>query len=160
MKKTCLEAAVRKLADRMMTVVEMEMFLARKEYDEGEIRRTVRQLQEDGYLDDRKYCGEYFVWAFHRNRGKYRVFAELRRKGVEESVISDAYEDYTQEQTVDEEAMAREETEKLLRIADLTMDDPVPDRLRGRIARRLSSLGYGSGVIYGILEELKRGEKK
>lgn len=158
MNRSCGEAAVRKLADRMMTVAEMKSFLSGKGYEDEEIRQTILQLREDGYLDDRKYCAEYFVVAFRRNKGKYRVFAELRRKGVDEEIIAAAYEDYAEEQPVDETSMAREEAEKVLRLADLTPEDPVPDKIRGRIARRLSSLGYGSGIIYAILEELKRGE--
>ena len=158
MNRSCGEAAVRKLADRMMTVAEMKSFLSGKGYEDEEIRQTILQLREDGYLDDRKYCAEYFVVAFRRNKGKYRVFAELRRKGVDEEIIAAAYEDYAEEQPVDETSMAREEAEKVLRLAELTPEDPVPDKIRGRIARRLSSLGYGSGIIYAILEELKRGE--
>ena len=158
MNRSCGEAAVRKLADRMMTAAEMKSFLSGKGYETEEIRQTVRQLQEDGYLDDRNYCAEYFVAAVRRNKGKYRVFAELRRKGVDEEIIAAAYEDYAEEQPVDETSMAREEAEKVLRLADLTPEDPVPDKIRGRIARRLSSLGYGSGIIYAILEDLKRGE--
>lgn len=158
MNRSCGEAAVRKLADRMMTVAEMKSFLSGKGYEDEEIRQTILQLREDGYLDDRKYCAEYFVVAFRRNKGKYRVFAELRRKGVDEEIIAAAYEDYADEQPVDETSMAREEAEKVLRLAELTPEDPVPDKIRGRIARRLNSLGYGSGIIYAILEELKRGE--
>ncbi len=158
MNRSCGEAAVRKLADRMMTAAEMKSFLSGKGYETEEIRQTVRQLQEDGYLDDRNYCAEYFVAAFRRNKGKYRVFAELRRKGVDEEIIAAAYEDYAEEQPVNEKSMARAEAEKVLRLADLTPEDPVPDKIRGRIARRLSSLGYGSGIIYAILGDLKRGE--
>ncbi|OLR56843.1 hypothetical protein BHK98_12675 [Hornefia porci] len=158
MNRSCGEAAVRKLADRMMTAAEMKSFLSGKGYEDEEIRQTILQLREDGYLDDRKYCAEYFVVAFRRNKGKYRVFAELRRKGVDEEIIAAAYEDYADEQPVDETSMAREEAEKVLRLAELTPEDPVPDKIRGRIARRLNSLGYGSGIIYAILEELKRGE--
>jgi hypothetical protein len=48
------------------------------------------------------------------------------------------------------------EVEKILRLQDLSVDDPVPEKIRGRIGRKLDSYGYPSAIIYEILGELKR----
>ncbi len=151
------ETAARKLTERSMATAELTAYLQKKGFAEAEIKSMIEMLKDDGYLDDARFCREYFGYAFARNKGRNRVFAELRRKGVDDEVISMAFDDYMYEEGgCDEKAMAMAETEKILRMAELTRDDPVPEKIRGRIGRRLDSYGYPAAVIYEILGELKR----
>ncbi|MDY2960148.1 MAG: regulatory protein RecX [Hornefia sp.] len=154
------DAAIRKLGERSLSVFELRAYLKKKAYKEEEISRVVTDLLKAGYLDDERFCREYFRYAFGKNKGKQRVFAELGQKGVEQSLIQNAYEDFLSQLSleggqIDEMEMARKETEKILRLCDLSGEDPVPKKIQGRIGRKLHSFGYSTGIIYSILEELK-----
>ena len=152
------EAAARKLTERSLATAELREYLRKKGFADAEVKSVIEMLTEDGYLDDSRFCREYFGYAFSRNKGRNRVFAELRRKGVDEEVISMAFDDYMYEEggEYDEKARAMAEVEKILRREDLSVDDPVPEKIRGRIGRKLDSYGYPSAIIYEILGELKR----
>jgi regulatory protein len=155
--KSVMEAAAAKLAARNMTVEELRRHLLAKGYLEGEVEEVLRQFREDGYLDDARYCKMFFEYAHARHKARNRIFAELRQKGVDSQVMEFAYEDYLAEEGVEvsETEMARQEAEKILRAAGLTMEDEIPEKIRGRVARKLHSYGYGSGLIYEILGEMK-----
>ena len=152
------DAAARKLSTRSMATAELRDHLLKKGYPAREVEEVIRAFQEDGYLDDQRFCREYFGYAFRKNKGKRRVFAELRQKGLSEDDIQFAYEDYLEEEgdSVDEMARARAEAQKILRVAGVEEDQPVPEKIQGRIARKLSGYGYSSHVIYEILGELRK----
>lgn len=152
------EAAVRKLARKSMSTEELRQFLRQKEYSDEEISAELKELKTHHYLDDRKFAWEYLQYAFSQNRSRRRAFSELRKKGVSEEDMQKAFMDYEDlEGNLNERAMAEKEMEKVLRMADLTMDDPVPEKIRGRIARRLSARGFSSSLIWDLLDELRRG---
>lgn len=151
------DAAARKLSYRSMSVAELRDFLLKKGYEAAEVEEVLRRFREDGYLDDQRFCREYFRYAFQKNKAKSRVFAELLQKGISEEDMQFAYEDYLEEEgDVDESARARAEAAKVLRAAGIPEGEPVPEKVCGRIARRLSGYGYASHVIYEILGELRR----
>ena len=79
---------------------------------------------------------------------------ELRRQGVDPQVTEIAFEDYEPEDS--ETERARRETERVLRLAGIDGGDPVPEKVRGRVARRLQAKGYSSAIFYSIIGELKR----
>ncbi len=152
------EAAVRKLARKSMSAEELRQFLLKKEYAKEEVEREIEELRSRRYLDDRKFAWEYLQYAFSQNRSKRRAFAELRKKGVSEEDMQGAFMDYEDlEGGLQEKKMARDEADKVLRMADLSWDDPIPEKIRGRIARRLSARGFSSSLIWDLLEELRRG---
>lgn len=160
MKRSCEEVAARKLAMRMMTVAQLRKYLQDREYEAAEINEVIGTFQEDGYLNDEAYCMAYFDHAFAKNKAKPRIFSELRQRGVAGSVMEQAYETYAAEHEQDEHAVARQEMLRILRMEGLTLEDAIPEKLRGRVARRLNSLGYSSGMIYDLLDEMKRGEEQ
>jgi len=152
------EVATRKLAMRSMAVEEMRNHLLKKGFTNTEVEEEISILLDAGYLNDNRYCAEYFRYAFSKNWSRKRAFAELRKKGVADDVMSIAFDDYQDDDDndFDEKSMARREAEKVLRMADLTWDDQIPEKVKGRIARKLSSYGYSPTIIYGILGEMKK----
>ena len=75
------DAALRHLSARSRTVQELRQYLDGKGFDREEIDSLLARYLEYGYLDDSRYCREYFRYAFSRGKGRRRVFAELREKG-------------------------------------------------------------------------------
>lgn len=78
----------------------------------------------------------------------------LREKGVDQADIDIAFEEYDLE--VDEVGRAREEAAKVLRMAGIEDGQPVPEKIIGRIARKLQSKGYSSDTIYSIIGDMRR----
>lgn len=157
-KRSVDEEAVRKLSRKSMSTEELRQFLRSKEYSSGEIEEELKELKKHRYLDDQRFAWEYLQYAFSQNRSRQRAFSELRRKGVSDEDMQNAFMDYEDlEGGLNEKEMARSEAEKVLRMADLEWDDPIPDKIRGRIARRLSARGFSSSLIWDLLDELRRG---
>ena len=116
----------------------------------------IRMLLEYHYLDDRRYAMEFFDYACRKRWSRVRTLGELRKRGVGPEVSEPAFLDYLEDHPAfSEREMARQEAENVLRMADLEPGDPVPDRIRGRVARRLAARGYSSGLIYDILSDLE-----
>ncbi len=151
------DAALRHLSTRSRTVRELKQCLGRKGFAQEDVDDLVERFQEYGYLDDSRYCREYFRYAFARGKGKRRVFAELREKGVDASLIEAAYEEHCREEgEPDERQRAKEEAEKVLRAAGVTEGTQIPEKILARAARRLASKGYSSDVIYAVIGDLRR----
>lgn len=150
------EAALRHLSARSRTVGEMRRYLDGKGFDREEAEALVARFLDFGYLDDSRYCREYLRYAMSKGKGKRRIFAELREKGVDSAVIETAYADYCQEEgEPDERQRAREEADKVLRSAGFGDGTPAPEKILARAARRLASKGYSSDVIYSVIGELR-----
>lgn len=146
------------LAYRSHTCAEMRRHLQQKGFEEDAIAEVVAEFVEYGYLDDSRYCQQYFDYAFGKGKGKRLVFAELKEKGVDSDTIQFAFEDWEGEYNEKERAMA--EARKVLRMADVDLEDEEPGRvdekLLAKVGRRLQSKGYSSDVIYGVIGALRR----
>jgi regulatory protein len=154
-KPDIMECADRKLSRKSMTAWELSRFLTEKDYPKDEIKELVEKYKALGYLDDRRFCMEYFDRAFARNKSIRRAYAELEEKGVDRNDIDIAFGDYEEiYHHVDDRKMAEAETVRVLRTAGLDPGEPVPDRIKGRAARKLYSYGYRESMIYDILDEI------
>lgn len=154
-KKTAYEESVRYLGMRMRTVRETRSHLREKGYESDEIERVISELKDGHYLDDEHYVMVYAEYAFGKGRGSRRIFAELKEKGIDTEIIGNAIEDYKYENGIDERALAYSVAR---RVAELDLDGKdrcFDDRLGAKVARRLDSLGFETGMIYGILGELR-----
>ena len=150
------DAAARYLAYRSHTCKEMERHLLQKGFEEEDVAEVVSEFVEYGYLDDSRYCQQYFDYAFGKGKGKRLVFAELKEKGVDSDTLQFAFEDWEGE--YDEKSQAMAEAEKVLRMADMDLEEKghVDERLLAKVARRLQSKGYSSDVIYQVIGALRR----
>ena len=54
------DAALRYLSSRSRTVFEMKKQLSQKGFAEEEINSLISEFKDCGYLDDLRYCQEYF----------------------------------------------------------------------------------------------------
>ncbi len=151
------DAALRYLSSRSRTVFEMTKYLQEKGFSAEAAALLTEEFQALGYLDDQRYCREYFRYGFGKGKGKKRVFYELREKGVDPNLVEIAFEDYLAEEGTDydERGRALAEAEKVLRMADLTREDALSEKVLARIGRKLQSKGYSGDIIYSVLGELR-----
>lgn len=147
------DAAMNKLSTRSRTVWELEQYLKQKGFENEEIDRLIDEFKDFGYINDNNYCHEYFRYAFGKGKSKFRVFNELKQKGIAGDVISIAFDNY--EEPVDEKVIARREAEKILSAEGGLKEAPISEKIIARIGRRLSSKGFSAGLIYEIIGDLR-----
>lgn len=137
------DTAVKYLATRMRTCGEMRDHLKKKGYEDDEIREVISEFIEFRYLDDEEYCRQYINYACEKGKGPLRIRQELAEKGVDREMIGFAIEDYYDRD---------EELQRALRQAEKTIaGKPVDDKMKGRLGRRLVSLGYSTDVVYKVI---------
>ena len=148
-KKSAMEAAAAYLANRMRTEQEVRRRLKEKEYEPSEIDETVEELLRFGYLNDTEYALRYFEYNREKKRGSGRAARELAEKGVDETVIKNAREDFLYENKVNE-------FEDALALASKEANgQETDDKLKAKIARKLETRGFSNGDIIKVLGALK-----
>ena len=168
------DAGCRKLSARMRTEKEIRGFLKQNGFREEAAEEAVAMLKEYRYLDDERYCKEYFRYAKAKGRADGRIVKELAAKGVSPELARNAIEDarceaeaersmagasdfFGQPQT-DDRTLAMEIGEKMARQQCENGKDR-DEKFFARVGRRLAGLGYDSGTIYSVLGKLRQDER-
>jgi regulatory protein len=139
----------RLLAYRSQTSSELRDRLQRRGYTATIVDEVLRQLESDGYIDDRKVALD---WARYRLQakplGRRRLAWELQRRGVPseslEEVLREVYSEF------DEVTLAEQAARKRLRSKEL----PRSARDRQRDTRYLLSLGFDADTVVAALAGL------
>lgn len=141
------EICLRLLAARPRTRTELHQALLRKGIEEEIAERVLDRLDEVGLVDDAAFAE---VWVRSRHNfhglGRRALATELRRKGVAESVTSEAVA------AVDpaaEEERARQLVRKRLRTTTSTDETAMLRKLVGMLARK----GYPEGLSFRVARD-------
>ena len=142
------DTAAKYLASRARSTGEMRTHLKSKGYEDAEIREVIADFTDYGYLDDEDYCRQYIKYAFSKGKGPLRVKQELAEKGIDRETVTFALEDYEAEES---------DLDRALKQARKTADGkPMDEKMKGRVGRRLTSLGYSMDIVYKVIEILMR----
>ena len=132
---------------------------SRQEQSTGQIREKLRswdvdpelaakvisRLQEEKFLDDRRYARFYVRDKFRLNRwGKLKITAMLRQKGIRDTVIQEALGQ------INDEDYYRTCAE-LIQIKSDTLQEQNPFNRKGKLFRFAASRGFESDLIHRIL---------
>jgi regulatory protein len=145
------EYAVGALGRRMRSVAELKRLLRQRVEAETEIGQTlvelvIRNLKDQGYLNDAKYAATYS--AFRRDNEKFgrrRVATDLKVKGIHSEVLEQAIDSTFAE--VDDEKQAREYLRRK------RLKKPADKKQAARVFRQLMRAGFGSKAIFTILRK-------
>lgn len=125
--------------------------LRERGYEDGVIDAVLGRLRRAGYVDDAEYAQ---MWVRSRSRSKALTAPvlrqELRRKGIDETLIDEAV---AQTDPESEDDRARE-----LLVRKLPSQVPPPGPERDRLKRRLGGIlarkGYGGSRVWGLVDEV------
>ncbi|MCD6104411.1 MAG: RecX family transcriptional regulator [Thermosipho sp. (in: Bacteria)] len=111
-KKNPKSDALRLLKFRIRSEKELALRLKQKGYSDEEVRETIEELKNKGFIDDEKfaYLYAYDSLTLHK-KGPFKIKMELIKLGVDEFIIEDAIKKVLNE--VDLEEIKRELTEGL-----------------------------------------------
>lgn len=148
------DVAVKYLAYRARTAKEMKDYLLKKGFDEDKIEKTIENLKERKYINDVSYVNQYLRYGFSKHKALYRIKYELRQKGINDFDLEDGiflFEDES-DKTIDEieKKNAIYEAERIL-----FSKDEIDQKALDRVGRRLNSLGYSPGLIYGVINSYR-----
>ena len=147
-KPLAMNRALNLLSYRARAKGELRERLLRAGYAGGTVGEVVERLEELGYLDDEGFARELVRSGVRKRYGSRRVFADLRRAGVDEGIAREA---------VEEEFAGRSEYETALKIArrryNTSKDsDAQARRVYGFLRRR----GYPAGVCAEVAREYRQ----
>lgn len=152
--KAPMEHAADFLAHRDYTALQLKEKLLEKGHDQSAVNAAISKLQEHRYIDDEQYAQRYARLAIGKGKSTQRIARELTTKGIgadkARAIVQQLAETF--EQTDFERAL--EQARLLLQKEGYSEADVIPDQLKGRIARKLSSLGYDAPDIWRTLERL------
>jgi regulatory protein len=143
-RRKAYQQAIRFLAIRNRSRMEMQRYLEKKGYGAELTRLTIERLVQETYINDLDFACRWIENRERSNpRGRYALRHELRQKGVDDHIIDEALMD------VDEAASARRAVQKrLYRWQGLDKID-FQKKAGGFLNRR----GFPSGVIRDTLEQ-------
>ncbi|HET6817823.1 MAG TPA: regulatory protein RecX [Mycobacteriales bacterium] len=147
------ESVARAIALRMLerqprTRLELERAMARRDVPSDVAAAILDRFTEVGLVDDGAFARAW-VDSRHRGRGLARraLSAELRRRGVDETVLQEAVATVTDD---DERVAARALVERKLRSMSSVPRDVQMRRLVGMLGRK----GFGAQISMSVVREV------
>ena len=148
--KKARKKALDLLTDRDRSVHELTEKLQKAGFEEEEVRDAIAYVESFGYLDDKKYALHYINF-YRQSRSDKRLEFDLIKKGIDKSVISQAFEEAGEQ---DQKPLIRELLRK--KMAHMKGD---PEENRQKLAAAMLRKGFRMGDILTVLNELKLEEK-
>lgn len=161
---TAYEEGAKYLSRQMRSAYQVLLHLKGCGFSDEEGKGAVSELKKDGYINDEEYAYVYIRNSFRKGRSIGRARFELENLGVDEISIEDAIyrlenqgiEDWGERIEISEEERAKEVMGKVLELAGYEKKDPIPEKIYGKVVRRLSSCGYSPSLIYKVAGTLNR----
>jgi regulatory protein len=159
------EAALDLLSYRSRTRQELETRLRQRGFPVGRIRPCLDDLEGKGLLDDEAVAAAFVRDRLrHRPRGKSRLVSELRAKGVDAELATDAIEQVFGDEEVTDAGLAREAAERwVARQGAATLEalghaarTPERDKARRRLYGYLARRGFRGEALTAALEHAER----
>ncbi len=138
---------IRWLSYRQRSRHETAEYLKRKGYAEPVIEAVLAEMQNFGYIDDSRFAGELLNTCVRRGYGPKRARWELRKRGLDEEIITEKFGQYFNP----EEDLARARV-ILDQRATLCQNAPDERWVRRQIAF-LKRRGFQDAVIIKALQD-------
>jgi len=148
------ERALGFLEKRGRTEWEVRDKLARAGFSEEAAAAALSRLRDAGFVNDEDYAALYMEALAGKGRGRLRIAAEMRRKGLPEALIRNTLEDGNPAEA--ERARAAEAARRAWA--------EVPDiadkrKAAAKVNRKLVSLGFPYDVIADVMSEMARAQR-
>jgi SOS response regulatory protein OraA/RecX len=115
------------------------------------VETAVAELSERGWLDDGGLARDTVIQCQRANKGRSRVYAELRKRGIERELAEDSMCEYFDCEKENEAAR------QLFSKSIAACAYPPTDADIERAARRLSSRGFSPSAVANALHEAVHG---
>ncbi|MDQ0150436.1 recombination regulator RecX [Eubacterium multiforme] len=144
----CKDSALRIVERSYKTEKEIKDKLLLKEFDENTVEETLKFLREYGFIDDSKFV-KMFVKDHIRNQGRNKIKYLLIQKGIDKSLIEEAFLDLEKEDEVERAFILGEK--KYLSISKREDDD---FKIKNKITRYLLGRGYDYSIAKEVINRI------
>ena len=148
--------ALRMLARRELSVAEVRARLVDREHPSDEIEAAIKQLLDNGALDDRRVARAYArTAATVKGRGRLRVQQELQAMGIARDVAAEALAETFAD--TDERALIDKAIQKKLRGSGAGAPRKLSLQERARLYQYLMRQGFTPAGISAALRRIGAG---
>ena len=144
------ERALTFLEKRDRTEREVSDKLSGAGFSEEAVESALERLRDAGLVNDADYAARYLDALVLKGRGRLRISAEMRRKGLPEELVRNTLDDRFSAE--DERETAAEAARRMT--AGLP-EDTDPRKSAAKVSRRLVSLGFSYDVIGYAMRRLR-----
>lgn len=148
-------------------------FLARRDYSEqglmkklkekghstADAAKAVSDMTSSGYINDIDFATTFVQRAMGKGKGKQRTEKELIEKGIDKPTAREIVSQMADQDGQSEVERAFLQAKKILGMPFTAENNEgvgvLSEKQIGKVARRLSTLGYESPVIYEIINKLR-----
>lgn len=153
------DKAARYLSRGMKTEFQVRNYLREKGYEQDEIDEAIEELKEYRFIDDYRYCKEFYIAGFNKNRGESRIRRELKDKGIERDEVDRALRELEEDGLVPDffdvaMSVASQVTRQYSEEELENMEFTDKQKIKGKIARRLATRGFPQDIVYKVVREL------
>lgn len=121
---------------------------------------AAKELTERGYIDDIGFSQAFVRSAMQKGKGKQRTEKELIEKGIDKLMAREIILEMADQDGQSESERAFFQAKKIVEIfaheENQVERPPLSEKQVGKVARRLSTLGYEGSVIYETINRLRR----
>jgi regulatory protein len=148
-----IDRALNALSTRSRSTKELERWLIGKQLPKEHIPGALERLTEMGLLNDFDFArGFARSRAVNRGQSRRRIEAELSKRGVHRTTISQAIADVFEHEEIDERAQVNAAAEKKLKSLSKLEPEVIRRRLHGYLARQ----GFNSQLIGEFMRAMAR----
>jgi regulatory protein len=144
------QSAFNLLARRLHSTSELRTKLRQKYHHPEFIEEIINHLSENKYLDDEKFAAEFIE---EKNKaklwGNYKIKTELKRRGINNSIIGDEFIDDHLKNSSETLRMAAEKKLRILQNRNLP-----DDKLKQKLITYLLGKGYNYDDIKSLADTL------
>ncbi|MCC5794344.1 MAG: regulatory protein RecX [Chromatiales bacterium] len=141
-RRSARQAAFDLLARREYSAAELASRLEARGYEPQEVRTVVDGLRREGLQCDERFAEAFVRSRTSRGQGPLRIAAELRSRGIDESLLS---------AMLDDPAAAWIERARRVRERRFGAASPRDQREKARQARFLAQRGFTGEQVYAAL---------
>ena len=113
-------------------------------YPRDDAAKTAKEIRDRGYINHEAIAERWIEEGRKKGLGKNKIFQNLSLRGIEKDIIREKLENID----IDETALAWDLAKKVLCGKELD------EKLKAKVARRLSSNGFSPSIIYSIIDKL------
>lgn len=147
------DSAVHLLAYRPRTTTELRRKLVEKGYPDDSVETVIRDLTEEGLIDDNAFATEFVEQRVRGGRhGRVRIRSELLKRGISASAANIAIRESSTHSDW-KDAAAKEARKKWQKMPDSLELERKKKRLHDHLVRR----GFDFSLIREVMEEVANG---
>ena len=148
--KGAFARALKMLSYRSRSRHEISADLGGKGFSQEVVNRVIEELQDRGWLNDSELAQDIISYGQDRNKGWMRIYADLRRRGIERRLAEESLERYYDNER------ARKTLLWLARESLSAYSSPPCKKEVDAIIRRISRQGFSPLSAKGVVYDLSR----